>query len=191
MSGAIGSTNISFYDLVTAYNNVFNVDLPTTNISLNSFRGKAFTDNSTVPSSGAISIDPHFRSKTWRGDLVAPTFSTIQNSSWSVYGGGTASNPYYGNSTIYGQHGSTATLRFSVYGSGYVNISSSVSSEGSYDFAHVFVNGSQQWRQSGTGSFSNKYYVTNGQIIEFRYYKDGSVNTGSDHQTFNMYGSAT
>ena len=75
MSGSIGTSNISFLGIVNAYNNVNTTDLPTTNISLSSFRNKTFDDSTSVPSSGAISINSHFKGKTW-GSPSLYTFST-------------------------------------------------------------------------------------------------------------------
>ena len=75
MSGSIGTSNISFSAIVNAYNNVNTTDLPTTNISLSSFRNKTFDDSTSVPSSGAISINSHFKGKTW-GSPSLYTFST-------------------------------------------------------------------------------------------------------------------
>ena len=67
MSGSIPSSSISFSGIVNAYNNVKSTNLSTTNISFSSFRGKSFTDSTTVPSSGAISLNSHFKGKTWSG----------------------------------------------------------------------------------------------------------------------------
>jgi len=68
-----------------------------------------------------------------------------------------------------------------------VYITSSVSSESNYDWAHVYVNGSQKWRKSGSGSFSSSYTLTDGQQVRFRYTKDGSVNSGDDRQYYSIY----
>ena len=45
MSGSIPTSSISFLGIVNAYNNVNTTDLPTTNISLSSFRSKTFSDS--------------------------------------------------------------------------------------------------------------------------------------------------
>ena len=73
MSGSIPTSSISFSGIVSAYNNVNSTNLSTTNISLSSFRGKSFSDSTTVPSSGAISLNSHFKGKTWD---VPITFSS-------------------------------------------------------------------------------------------------------------------
>jgi len=65
MSGSIPTSSISFSGIVNAYNNVNSTNLSTTNISLSSFRSKSFSDSTTVPSSGAISLNSHFKGKTW------------------------------------------------------------------------------------------------------------------------------
>ena len=65
MSGSIGSSSISFLGIVIAYNNVNDTNLPTTNISMSSFRNKSFSDSTTIPSTGAISLNSHFKNRTW------------------------------------------------------------------------------------------------------------------------------
>ena len=75
MSGSIPTSNVSFSGIVNAYNNVNSTNLPTTNISLSSFRSKSFSDSTSVPSSGAISINSHFKGKTW-GIPMLYTFSS-------------------------------------------------------------------------------------------------------------------
>ena len=65
MSGSIPTSSISFSGIVNTYNNVNSTNLSTTNISLSSFRSKSFSDSTTVPSSGAISLNSHFKGKTW------------------------------------------------------------------------------------------------------------------------------
>ena len=75
MSGSIPTSSISFSGIVSANNNVNSTNLPTTNISLSSFRGKSFSDSTTVPSSGAISLNSHFKGKTWGAPMLY-TFSS-------------------------------------------------------------------------------------------------------------------
>ena len=76
MSGSIPTSNVSFSGIVNAYNNVNSTNLPTTNISLSSFRSKSFSDSTSVPSSGAISINSHFKGKTWGGSGLLYSFSS-------------------------------------------------------------------------------------------------------------------
>ena len=190
MSGDIGSTNISFSDIVTAYNNIYTTSLPTTNISLSIFRNTTFTDSSSVPSTGAISIDTNFKGKTWQGDAAAPTLSITTTTYWSTpTGSGTSASPYAANSTNGGINNSTARLIFSVSGNGFVTISSTVDSERNYDWGHVIVNGTQVWRDAGSNkSFGpTQYSVSNGDTIEFKYTKDISVSSYSDRQTMQIY----
>jgi len=194
MSGAIGSSGISFSSIVTAYNNVKTTDLSTTNISLSGFRGKTFSDGTSVPSSGAISINSHFKSKTWQADNVsAPTLSEDYKSYWSYSGSGTQASPYDGWSSNNGRNNTTAYMRWKVNGNGFVWVWSYVSSESNYDFGHIFVNGSQKWRTSGYNRTFNwtKYAVSDGQKVEFRYTKDYSVHTHTDKQRMKIYTSAT
>tara|TARA_B100000787_G_scaffold170294_1_gene165830 strand:+ start:121 stop:705 length:585 start_codon:yes stop_codon:yes gene_type:complete len=191
MSGTIGSSSISFSSIVTAYNNVRTTDLSTSTISMNDFRNKPFTDGTTVPGSGAISINSDFKGKTWQTDIaIAPTLSVDYVSSWSYTGSGTASSPYDGYSTNNNSNNSTATLRWVVNGNGKVYIYSWVASETNYDFAYVFVNGSVKWnRISGNNKTYNwtPHNVTNGQKIEFRYTKDYSVHRYTDKQRMQIY----
>ena len=65
----IPSSNVSFSSIRDAYNNEFDPDLSNP-ISLSQFRGKGFTDNSTVPagSDDAISINTDFKGKTFKAD---------------------------------------------------------------------------------------------------------------------------
>jgi len=63
MSSAIGTSDISFSGLQTAQNLVF-TDMASP-ISLSEFRGKTFTNDSSVPGSGAISIGTDFRGKVF------------------------------------------------------------------------------------------------------------------------------
>jgi hypothetical protein len=66
---SIGNSNITFSGLRTSWGNVsYNggSDPGATNISLSEFRGANLTDNSSVPSSGAISFNTHFKGKTFK-----------------------------------------------------------------------------------------------------------------------------
>lgn len=194
MSGAIGSSSVSFSSIVTAYNNVKTTDLSTSSISMSGFRSKTFTDGTSVPSSGAISINSHFKGKTWQGDTAtAPTLSEDYRSYWSYSGSGTAASPYDGYSSNNGRNNTTAYMRWTVNGNGFVWVYSWVASESNYDFAHIFVNGSQKWRTSGNNRTFNwtKYAISNGQKVEFRYTKDYSVHNYTDKQRMQIYTSAT
>ena len=71
----VGSSNISFSSLKSAYydasitnasgNSNLTDGMTTTPISLSFFRGATFTDSTSVPSSGEISINDDFKSKTF------------------------------------------------------------------------------------------------------------------------------
>lgn len=63
---AIGTTNIKFSDIKTAYNSANDYDL-TNPISLSEFRSATFTDSTSVPSAtaDAININSHFKGKTF------------------------------------------------------------------------------------------------------------------------------
>ena len=71
MSSAVGTSDISFSGLQTAQNRVF-TDMANP-ISLSEFRGKGFTDGTSVPgSSDAISINSHLRSKVFGSSSFVP-----------------------------------------------------------------------------------------------------------------------
>ena len=85
MSGTIPTTNVSFSNLVSTYNNINDPDLSTTNIALSNFRNKEFSSGSAVPNSGAISIGTNFKGRTWKAPgptgWIAVTTSTSVNGS--------------------------------------------------------------------------------------------------------------
>ena len=86
MSGDIGTSDISFSNIVTAYNNVLDTPLPTTNISLSNFRDATFTDGSSIPSTGAISIFSNFRGKTWGSSVSETKLLASDGASGDLFG---------------------------------------------------------------------------------------------------------
>ena len=67
-SSSVGTSNITFLGLRNNWNEVSfsgGSDPGTTNISLSEFRNATFTDGTTVPSTGEISIKDDFRGKTF------------------------------------------------------------------------------------------------------------------------------
>ena len=67
-SSSVGSSNISFSGLRTSWGSVSFVggsDPGSSNISLSEFRNATFTDGSSVPNSGEISINDDFKDKTF------------------------------------------------------------------------------------------------------------------------------
>ena len=86
MSGTIPTTNVSFSNLVSTYNNINDPDLSTTNIALSNFRNKEFSSGSAVPSSGAISIGTDFKGRTWKAPITGP-------SGWIAVTNSTSRNP--------------------------------------------------------------------------------------------------
>tara|TARA_B100001094_G_scaffold100420_1_gene96553 strand:+ start:1005 stop:1265 length:261 start_codon:yes stop_codon:yes gene_type:complete len=68
---AVGTASISFSDMATAwgaagYNGGSNPAPDGTNISLSEFRGAQFTNSTSIPSIGSISIDTNFKGKTFK-----------------------------------------------------------------------------------------------------------------------------
>ena len=122
------------------------------------------------------------------------TMSMTSNSNFIFNGGsGTLADPWTGHSQIEGQNYAEANIYFTASGSGTVYIQSFVSSETNYDFAYVYVNGSQEWKQSGNGYYFpsqgsyQSYSLDDGEQVRFRYDKDYSVHTYNDEQTFSLY----
>jgi len=176
---SVGTTNIKFSDLKTKYNS--NGGSIGSSIILSNFRGASFSDGTSVPASGAISINSRFKGKTF-----ASPFSISQQSGSSYMtvdrGNGTSeSTAYEGYSTNGNLHGSTAKIQYKANGSGTVYVKMQVSSESNYDWGVVIVDNVQKFRNSGTETWGYySYSVSDGDIIEFRYEKDPSVNSGDD-----------
>ena len=130
MSGSIPTSNVSFSGIVNAYNNVNTTNLSTTNISLSSFRSKSFSDSTTVPSSGAISLNSHFKGKTWG----APSLYTFSSHIFTNCGATGASGPTLSQCrSSYSPSWTDNTSYFNVTG---------------------VANGIQQWKVPATGTYN-------------------------------------
>lgn len=119
---------------------------------------------------------------------------------WSaVTGNGLTEDTAYSGYSTNHNHGSIGKIEFKVVGSGYVWIWSNVASEARYDWAHVTIvnkqtgTRSQKWRKAGGDTLNwTQYDVADGDIIEFKYTKDGSVSSKpKDEQQMRIYISAT
>jgi hypothetical protein len=107
--------------------------------------------------------------------------ATITGSSYMTYSGdGTPASHIVASSTNQGIHGSTAYLNFTYPSSGTLYYTVSVSSEARYDYARLYVNGANYVNIAGEDSRSGSVSYTAGTTIQLQYYKDGSVNRGSD-----------
>lgn len=105
----VGSTNISFNSLRTAWGNASYAggsDPGSTNISLSEFRGATFTDGTSVPSSGEISINDDFKDKTFGSSSTSIVYNTGSfrvYDNWSAYStklkGTTGSSLFTGSTT--------------------------------------------------------------------------------------------
>lgn len=191
MSG-VGSTNISFSGLQSAYNNSQSGNPMNNPISLSEFRNIQFTNGTSVPGSGAISINDHFRSKTFKSPDSGggDSFITYQSSSYFNYSGtGTQSDPFVGQSTNQERNSTTAVINFTTPAvSGYVFINITVSSETYFDFGIVKFGGIQYFRESGSVNNNLKLVNTgSAKNIQIQYYKDGSVHDRNDRVDFSMY----
>jgi hypothetical protein len=91
---SVGSSNITFASLRTAYNSgggddaTGDANLQSGSIKLADFRGATFTDGTSVPSSGEISIDDDFKGKTFGSastSIVYNTGSFRVYDNWSAY----------------------------------------------------------------------------------------------------------
>jgi hypothetical protein len=115
------------------------------------------------------------------------TMTVTGSSMWNYSGGLTSVSPLTGTSSNNNQQGTTAYINFIVQNGGgtvYYNISSS--SELNYDFARIRKNGVVQDQRSGanqimTGSFA----VIASNTVAVEYFKDGSVDAGTDNATIN------
>ena len=113
----VGTTNISLNSLRTAWGNVSYAggsDPGSANISLSEFRGATFTDGTSVPSSGEISIDDDFKDKTFGSastSIVYNTGSFRVYDNWSAYS--TKLKGTDGTSTFTGS--TTANKRIKLY----------------------------------------------------------------------------
>jgi len=131
-------------------------------------------------------------SNFWGG--TGPTTSTFQvgapppagymtkgsTSYMSIGGSGTQASPYSGNSTNHA-HSTQGVANFAVAGgAGVLYWKVTVSSEASYDFARLYVDGSLKVNISGSTSRTSSQAVNSGSSVQFRYYKDGSVSSGAD-----------
>lgn len=187
---SVGTTYIKFSDLKTKYNS--NGGSIGSSIILSNFRGASFSDGTSVPASGSISINSRFKGKTFASPFSISQVQYSRSYMTVSSGTGVSSSPYEGHSTNYGVHGSTGTIKYKANGSGTVYVKMQVSSESGYDFGRVIVNGSTKFVYAGGGNngYQWNYHpfpVTNGQIIEFRYTKDGSVNTSQDRVWWGIY----
>ena len=111
----------------------------------------------------------------------------------SNHGSGTVSDPWTGHSVIDGQNYQEANIYFTANGNGTAYIKMHVSSESSFDFGYLYVNGSQQTQLSGPNqwypsstSYQGFTLQENGQV-RFRYTKDGSVHDYNDELVFYIY----
>ena len=88
-------------------------------------------------------------------------------------------------------HSSTGTLYLVAECDAYVEIAYQVSSEGSCDVFYFYKNGTNMFSISGTYSSTLSFNVSAGDILEFRYRKDGSVHRGSDMGWFSFVSGST
>tara|TARA_B100000575_G_scaffold1167_1_gene886 strand:- start:1413 stop:2222 length:810 start_codon:yes stop_codon:yes gene_type:complete len=104
----IGSSSISFSGLRTAWGNASYVggsDPGASNISLSEFRNATFTDGTSVPASGQISLDTNFKGKTF-GSSDSFTYN------WKYYAYGVD----IGTTYLYWYSGSTLNLLREIIG---------------------------------------------------------------------------
>jgi len=139
------------------------------------------------------SADSYTRNTAFYDSLVfGAGFSSAYSSYYmNVYGGNgsSSSNPIRAYSTNNGRHGVTGRVYWNLTTSGTVYYSVTVSSEGSYDFARLYINNSNRVNISGSSTVTGSYYASAGNQVRFEYRKDGSVNRSSDRGYLNyLYG---
>ena len=104
----VGTTNISFSGLRTAWGNASYTggsDPGSSNLSLSEFRNATFTDGTSVPSSGQISLNTNFKGKTFGSTNITNhiqvkyhRYGSTFNESWTPYGKSTLED---GTFTLY------------------------------------------------------------------------------------------
>ena len=120
------------------------------------------------------------------GGASSATIARTASSYMSYSGAGTSGSPFTAYSTNNGRHGSFGYIDFTVSGAGgTVDYSVSVSSETSFDYARLYLNGSQQFAISGATSRTGTLTVSAGDVVRFAYSKDGSVNSRNDRGYLN------
>lgn len=115
---SVGSSNITFSGLRTAYNTggeddaTGDANLQSGSIKLADFRGAGFTDDSSVPTTGSISVNDNFAGKTFGSSASDPieyttdTFRAISSTTGTNYSsfpdkliGTTGNSAYVGDTT--------------------------------------------------------------------------------------------
>lgn len=101
----VGSSNISFSGLRTAWGNASYIggsDPGSSNISLSEFRNAIFTNGTSIPGSGEISINDDFKDKTF-GSKIITTDKFRAYTDWSAHSnslkGESGSSTYTGSTT--------------------------------------------------------------------------------------------
>jgi len=79
-------------------------------------------------------------------------------------------------------HNQESGMQTTVQGPGTLSFWWKVSSESGYDFLEFYVDGSRQYRFSGSVDWRQRTYATHygSHTLEWRYAKNGSVSSGSD-----------
>ena len=119
-----------------------------------------------------------------RGDFSLFDWHLDSTYPWEM----TTTNPYEGNycmmSGNYNVASSTSSMEAKVWVpyNGRISFFSKVSSESNYDFGYFYIDGVQQVRYSGSGSWGERVFdVTAGMhVFKWAYAKDGSVNYNDD-----------
>jgi hypothetical protein len=161
-----------------------------------------WVENGNRPTDTSIPKVQH----TWPGEVggiadspvqVAASLTKVSSYHWSsLSGDGKAGSPYAGmstNSLSAAYDNTTASIEFKVTGNGIVNIWAKVSSESNYDKAYITVGGDLKWNAvSGLQTFEwQAFGVTDGQVINFQYRKDGSVFRNNDRLEIEIWISDT
>jgi hypothetical protein len=198
----VGTTNIKFSNLKTGYNNNEG-NITTTQISLSSFRNATFAPISFpssfgtfIPSTGAISIESHFKDKTFTPYIISYTAHNWETPSTATPTG-TSSWKLYSTNELDNSEG---TFEITIRGGGSGSkawVGSVMSSELTYDKGYIYIDGVEQWVGHGTSStnpsgYSWGYYSTPisrtaDKTIKFKYTKDQNTKAGDDRQECLFY----
>ena len=125
------------------------------------------------------------------GNIISPINEAVDNYTLQFVGSGNAQWFVTNSETIDGvdairsgqiNHRQSSTIQTTVIGPGILTFNWKVSSEGNFDYLRFYIDGNQQERISGYGSWIQKEYsISEGEhTLTWSYTKDGSVDRYDD-----------
>ena len=119
--------------------------------------------------------------------ITVPSTATVDALQYVTKSNFSSSSPYSSGYSSNKSHNSTGYIKFNVLYDCEIYLTYGVSSESSYDWFYIIVNGSNYVnRISGSSDRSTTLYLNAGDTLEFKYTKDGSQSKGNDHGYYNM-----